>query len=124
MPKVTTSKPANTTLKVVGNEEAVPTVAWPPASNRHDFVIQDDVALPAKAAKAQRSPRYFPLAELKVGQSFFVARDKKAGLKPAVKAYYAANPSEKGTIVLDAQGSGRETAYRVFKREAPVKKAK
>jgi len=51
-----------------------------------------------------------------------VAKAKKIGLRPALKAYYAANPTATGTILLDRQGEGRNASIRVFKREARSRK--
>jgi hypothetical protein len=78
-PKVATAKPANA-FTIVGDA---------------DFKIEDGVPLPA-SKKTARQPRYFPLDQLKVGQSFLVRKDKKVGLRPAVVAYRKAT-GEKGS---------------------------
>jgi hypothetical protein len=57
-----------------------------------DFKIEDGIPLPA-TARSTRPPRYFPFEKLRTGQSFLVSKEKKKGLRPAVRAYYAANPS-------------------------------
>jgi hypothetical protein len=91
------------------------------AADDGDFNIEDNVPLPVRARKA-KAQRHFPFDQLSVGQSFFVPRDKKVGLRPALKAYYAANSAERGTIYLDRQGAGRDADIRVFKRQARSRK--
>jgi len=91
------------------------------AVNDDGFVIEGDVPMPVRVRKA-KAQRHFPFDKRKVGQSFFVSRDKKIGLRPALRAYYAANPVERGTILLDRQGVGRDADVRVFKRQARSRK--
>jgi hypothetical protein len=86
-----------------------------------DFKVEDNVPLPVRARKT-KAERHFPFDKLSVGQSFFVPRDKKTGLRPALRAYYAANPTDRGTILLDWQGVGRDADIRVFKRESRSRK--
>jgi hypothetical protein len=96
MPKVAT-KSADSSVKLVGDADV--------------FKIEDGIPLPVTVRPNAR--RHFPFDQLKSGQSFLVAKDKRKGLKPAVAAYYKANPSERKTIVVREQEG---EAVRVWKK--------
>jgi hypothetical protein len=80
-----TAKTASNTMAVVGDDE---------------FRIEDGVPMPTTARPA-RAVRYFPFEKLlKSGQSFLVTKDRKKGLRPALKAHYAAHPTERKSIII------------------------